>query len=125
MAGPPAGTDLEDNATDQLLPTSNPWAGRTREFQQAVDSLLKNTHFERFDPRSGAKHTVFGAFWSFSSQIRRHFRLSADFFNKRLRFNHEGFAMDIKLIVVKTQGERSKIQCRFTANSSAHTTVVL
>jgi hypothetical protein len=28
--------DLEDNATDQPDPTSNPWRGRTHVFQQPV-----------------------------------------------------------------------------------------
>ncbi len=46
------------------------------------DSVLKNSPYARFDPRSGPKHTVFGAFWSFWSPISSHFQLSADFFNR-------------------------------------------
>jgi hypothetical protein len=45
-------------------------------------SLLKNTLYARFGPRSGPKHTVFGAFWSFRSLIRSYCALSADFFNR-------------------------------------------
>jgi hypothetical protein len=42
-------------------------------------SLLKNSLYSPFGPRSGPKHTVFGAFWSFWSPIRSHCELSADF----------------------------------------------
>src|SRR5215204_5787534 len=45
-------------------------------------SLLKNSLYARFGPRSGSKHTIFGAFWSFWSPIGSHFRLGADFFNR-------------------------------------------
>jgi hypothetical protein len=45
-------------------------------------SLLKNTLYARFGPRSGPKHTVFGVFWSFRSLIRSYCALSADFFNR-------------------------------------------
>src|SRR5829696_5497977 len=46
------------------------------------NSLLKNSLYARFGPRSGSKHTIFGAFWSFWSPIGSHFRLGADFFNR-------------------------------------------
>jgi hypothetical protein len=45
-------------------------------------SLLKNSLYARFGPRSGPKHTIFGASWSFWSPIGSHFRLGADFFNR-------------------------------------------
>ena len=45
-------------------------------------ALLKNSLYARFDPMSGPKQTVFGAFWSFWSPFRSHFRLGADFFNR-------------------------------------------
>ena len=44
-------------------------------------SLLKNSFYARFDPRSGPKRTVCGRFRSFWSPIRGHCELSADFFN--------------------------------------------
>ena len=44
-------------------------------------SLLKNSLYARFGPRSGPKHTVCGAIWSLWSPIRSHCELSADFFN--------------------------------------------
>src|SRR5215204_2159934 len=34
-----------------------------------------------FDPKSGPRHTVFGALWGFWRPIRSHFRLGADFSN--------------------------------------------
>ena len=42
---------------------------------------MKNSLCAHFDPISGPKRTVFGAFWSFWSPNRSHFRLRADFFN--------------------------------------------
>jgi len=51
-------------------------------------SLLKNSHYARIDSRSGPKHTAFGAFWSFWSPIRSHFRLGADFFNRLTPSTH-------------------------------------
>ena len=53
-------------------------------------SLLKNSLYARFDPRSGPKHTLFGPYWSFWSQIRSHFQLSADFFNRLSPSTHSG-----------------------------------
>ena len=47
-----------------------------------LTSLLKNSLYARFGPRSRPKHTVFGAFWSLSSPMRSHCELSADFFNR-------------------------------------------
>jgi len=34
-----------------------------------------------FDPKSGPRHTVFGALWGFWRPICSHFRLGADFSN--------------------------------------------
>ena len=45
-------------------------------------SLLKNSLYARFDPRSSPKHTVFEASWSLPSLMRSHCELSADFFNR-------------------------------------------
>jgi hypothetical protein len=45
-------------------------------------SLSKKSLYARFGPRSGPKHTVFGAVWSLWSPIRSHCELSADFFNR-------------------------------------------
>jgi hypothetical protein len=45
-------------------------------------ALLKNSLYAHSDPGSGPKYTEFGAFWSFWSPIRSHFRLGADFFNR-------------------------------------------
>jgi hypothetical protein len=45
-------------------------------------SLLKNTLYARFGPRSGPKRTVLGTFWSFWSLISNDFQHSADFFNR-------------------------------------------
>jgi len=45
-------------------------------------SLLKNSLYTRFGPRSSPKHTVCGAIWSLWSPIRSHCELSADFFNR-------------------------------------------
>ena len=44
-------------------------------------SLLKNSLYARFGPRSGPKHAELGAFWSFWSLISNDSQLSADFFN--------------------------------------------
>jgi uncharacterized membrane protein len=45
---PPAGTDLEDNATDQPVPTFNPWPERAPEFQQP-DKLRRRTYVIRVE----------------------------------------------------------------------------
>jgi hypothetical protein len=45
-------------------------------------SLLKNSLYARFGPKSGPKHTVLGAIWTFWSPMRSHFHLSADFSNR-------------------------------------------
>ena len=66
--------------------SENPVNAKFREFI----SLLKNSHNDRFDPRSGPKHTVFEAFCSFWSPIRSHFLLSADFFNRLSSSTHFG-----------------------------------
>src|SRR4051812_17003379 len=42
IAVPPGGIDLKNNATDQLVPTSNPWSGRARVFQQADKLRVSN-----------------------------------------------------------------------------------
>ncbi len=52
MAVPPAGIDLKNNATDQPVPTSNPWPGRTRVFQQA-GKLRGRANRSRSARRSG------------------------------------------------------------------------
>jgi hypothetical protein len=41
-------------------------------------SLLKNSLYACFGPRSSPKHTVLGAFWSFWSLISSNFELSSD-----------------------------------------------
>jgi hypothetical protein len=45
-------------------------------------SLLKNSLYACFGPRSSPKRTVLGAFWSFWSLISSNFELSSDFFNR-------------------------------------------
>ena len=53
-------------------------------------SLLKNSLDAHFGPRSGPKHTVFGAFWTFWSLISNDFQLNADFFNRLPPSTHSG-----------------------------------
>ncbi len=52
--------------------------------------MLKNSLYARFDPRSGTKYSVLGAFWGFWSPIYSHFQLDADFFNRLLPSRHSG-----------------------------------
>jgi hypothetical protein len=46
------------------------------------NSVLKNSLYARFDPRSGIKYSVLGAIWGFWSPIYSHFQLDGDFFNR-------------------------------------------
>jgi hypothetical protein len=55
------------------------------------NSLLKNSLYGRFGPRSGPKYTVCGAIWSVWSPIRSHCELSTDFFNRLV--NSEKFSV--------------------------------